>query len=664
MSLLTCLALGATAQIAAAGLLARVEPSWSPFYRSAAPVEIANLVSESRDLLTSNPTRVLQILAQAQPREGNAARLLQGLRADAAYQVGGTTLQDARRLYRALAAASPDPEQQAWALFMEASILQGLGLGQEAAAAYARARAWEGGPWSPALEFNAAVLLLESARYGEAREALTAWLASHPRQPGRDLVLYLAGECAARGNDPERALALFAEARRGAPLAWTVRPQSGHLLADLLVEQGRVPAAVELMEDLAAAAPGTEAASGALLRAGTLWADVGRIADAAKSYARLIDLGPTPAEGREARLRLALLGVEYADQTDLNEPYPAYRLFYRPRPTLEEFVAGRDPTAAQRALLGLATLEERAGRLPDSLALLARAFRAYPESTRSGLAYERYMDLLERHLTDQLRQGATLAVVDHYLVARPAIGWAPTRDTGPVQLLAARAYELLGAPAEARTVYQRVRSGGTRTLTPEQLDERILYTQVLERDPDALRRWVSGHPRDRSAHLELARSLVRQEKLDEAKVFFRRAETLSATDAERLDARAQAQRLDALTADASVMLEQLRQRQDLWRRLPDGPERRAWSAADALTGARLQFATDDYAGAAEGLADISERSAADTYWLAAAQLRRNRWTEAAPLLQQLAAGGDPVYRDLAAVRQRTVELTRQARRSL
>ena len=482
--------------------------------------------------------------------------------------------------------------------------------------------------------------------------------------PGRPLVLFLAGECAARRNDADRALALFAEASRGEPGAWTVRPQTGHVLADLLLARDQAAGAVQLMEALAAALPGTEGASVALLRAGEIWTDHDRVADAARAYGRLLDLGPTPGEGREARLRLALLGVDHADRVELTEPYPAYRLFYRPQPTLEEFVAGRDALAAQRALQGLATLEHRGGRIPDALALLARVFRDYPESRQSGRAYERYMELLERYLAEQLGQGAALAVIEQYLVARPAVVWAPTRDIGPVLLSVARAYEVLGAPAEARAVYQRARADGTRALPPERLDEPILYTRVLERDPDALRRWVAGHPGDRVAHLELARVLVRQEKPDEAKVFFLRAEKLSGAAPERLEARAQAQRLDAPTATAGVLLEQLKGRHPLWSALLDSGEKGAWDAADTLTGARLRFATDDFSGAAQGLAGIGELSAADTYLLAVAQLRQGRWADAEPVLRRLAEGDDPVYRDLAEKRLRGVALARQVRSSL
>ena len=124
---------------AAAGLLAQVEPTWSPFYRSPAPADVANLAAESRELLSSNPARVLQILARARPREGAAGRLLQGLRADAAYQQGGEPLRDALRLYRNLAATSPDPAERAWAWFASGAIQQGLGLTHEAETGYGRA---------------------------------------------------------------------------------------------------------------------------------------------------------------------------------------------------------------------------------------------------------------------------------------------------------------------------------------------------------------------------------------------------------------------------------------------------------------------------------------------------------------------------------------------
>jgi len=587
------------------------------------------------------------------------------LRADAAYQLGGgDVLRDARRLYRLLATTSPDPAEQAWARFAGGSIDKGLGLIQEAETEFSAALAGEPGPWAVALEFNLAVLYLETSRYREAGAELDRWLERHPEGAARPLALFLAGECAARRNDDDRALLLFGEARRRDASAWTVRPETGHVFADLLLRRGQKAGAVELLEQLATAAAGTAEAGAALLRVGGIWADSGEIARAANAYARLLDQGATPAEGREARLRLALLGVEHADAVELTEPYPAYRLFYRPRPTLEEFVAGRDPLAAQRALRGLATLEHREGRVPDALALLARVFLDYPETPQSGQAYENYMDGLERYLAELLREGAVVPVIEQYLVSRRAMIWAPTRDIGSLLLYVAQAYERVGAPGEAREVYRQARNSGTRSLSPQQLDERILHTLVLERDVDALRRWVAGHPGDRSAHVDLAMALVRLEKPEEARTFLLRAEKLSRTPAERLEARSQSERLETLTAGAQVLLRHLEERRALWSELPQGEERSAWDRESTLTEARLRFAVGDYAVAADRYAVAGPLPPADTYLLAVAQARRGQWNKSLALFQQLTEGDDPVYRELAARRRRAVELAAQVRGNL
>ena len=97
---------------------------------------------------------------------------------------------------------------------------------------------------------------------------------------------------------------------------------------------------------------------------------------AARLYARVLD--QEERDGREmgrVRLQLALLGVAHADEVDLVEPYPAYRLFYRPGPALEELAAGPDPELAQGALLGLAESARRDGRTRRALQLRSRAFR-------------------------------------------------------------------------------------------------------------------------------------------------------------------------------------------------------------------------------------------------------------------------------------------------
>ena len=159
----------------------------------------------------------------------------------------------------------------------------------------------------------------------------------------------------------------------------------------------------------------------------------------------------------------------------------------------------------------------------------------------------------------------------------------------------------------------------------------------------------------------LARVLVATERASEAQPFFRRAEKLAVNAQERLDARAESDRLGVHVAKAPVLLEQSQRRRKLWRSLPAGDERAAWEAEGLLTEARLRFATGDYAGAAERFEAVPERSVPDTYLLAVAELRSGRWAEGIGRLQRLAEGNHPVFREMATERLAVVKTARQLR---
>ncbi len=642
-------------------LIARVHPAWSPYARGPA-VGAEALVEEARGLLAEDPARVAAVLGGAPVPAGPAARVVQGLRADALYRVGGDQLRQAQRGYRDLAAARPGPEEAAWLAFMEGTIHQGLGFVAEAETAYQAAAAGPPGPWSAALTFNRGVLALESGRHAEAQGRFAGWLAAYPAEPGRALVLALLGECeAGLGNRPA-ALQRFTESRALQPAAVLVRPAAAHALAGAWRQEGRVAEAAELLEALADARPGTPEGAQARLEVGVAWEAAREPGRTARAYARLLDEGAPSAEADEARLRLALLGVTHGATLQLTEPFPAYRVLYRPKPTLEEFAGGRDPLAAQRALRGLSGLARAEGDAPGALALLTRAFRTFPESPESGRAYEEFMGLLEGYLAERLGAGAPGDVIAVYETFRGSIGWAATRDTGAAALRAAEAYEALGAPRLARRVYEDLAARGTRQVTPEELDARTIRARAGEGDPGALRRWASRPEADWKARRSLARSLARGGAGTEARAQYQEAVRAAPGAAEALTVLTEAGALGAGQATEGDLLGGLEARRQLWSELPAGAERDAWGAHGRVVEGRLRIASGDWAGAARAYGSAAGLEAADAYLLALAEARGGRPAVARELLAAVAAAGDATFSPLAALHLEVAALRVQAGR--
>ncbi|MHB8766757.1 MAG: tetratricopeptide repeat protein, partial [Deferrisomatales bacterium] len=586
---------------------------------------------------------------------GAAGRLVRGLRADALYFSGGAGVLEAQRAYRELAASGPEADEAAWRWFRVGTTHQGLGFGREAETAYQTAASGPPGPWTAALVFDQAVLALEAGRHAEARERLLAWLARYPREPGRALVLALAGECDAALGDPAGALSRFDESRRLDGAAWLVRPQAGFALAGLLRQAGRPGPAVEVLDALAASAPGTAEAARARLEVGSIWEAEGKPGQAARAYARILDEGPTPDEGREALLRLALLGVAHGRQVKLTEALPGYRVFYRPRPTLEEFAAGREPQRAQRAQRGLASLARADGDVRGALVVLARAFRDYPESPESGRAYEEFMGLLEAHLAERLAAGAHGEVVELYEALRGPMGWAATRDTGAVAARAAEAYEGLGAPASARRVYEAMAARGTRYLAAEELGARVVRTRAREGDLDALRERVGRDP-GWEARRDLARALDRGGDPGSAARLYREAAEATPGPAQKLAALAEADRLAPPGAPPARLLEGLEVRRGVWRALPPGAERDTWEAHGRIVEARLRFSAGDWAGVVRAFGSPEGLAAADAYLLALAESRSGRPERARQLWSSLASGSDPTFSPLATLQLQVLDL--------
>ncbi|GAB4255258.1 MAG: hypothetical protein Kow0092_00120 [Deferrisomatales bacterium] len=645
---------------ASGGLLARVDPAWSPFLRSPVPAEWRALVAEARQAVAAEPDRVAQVLGGRVPEEPAARRAILGLAADARYLAGSANWFDIQRAYRDVLQAGPSETETAWVRFMLGNIFKGLEFLKEAQVEYRAARKGPEGPWSAALLFDAAAVELEQGEYRAARELLGRWLERYPSLPGRVLVRYLAGECEAALGDGGAALGFFDRARAEDPRGWTARPQTGFALARTLADAGRVAEAVEVLDAVPEAFPGSRHAGAARLAQGELWSGRGEVARAAAAYAKLLDEGAGPEESREARLRLALLGARHAATVELSEPYPAFRIFYRPRPTLEAFAAGRDAGRAQRALLGLGELSRGEGDPEAALAAWARAFLEFPETPESGRAYEAFVALLEAHLERLAEAGRWLRIVELHAAHRKAAGWVAVRDVGRLDLLAARAYEALGAPGLARELYGALRSQGTRAVPAPELERAWLRTGAKSGDPEALERWARLDPEGAEAALALARRLAAAGDRDRAKLSYER---FLSSDGEPLRRLAGAYELEGLTGgdpDPGARLDSLRRKARIWQRLGAAEGGGVWAAHGRRVEGRLQFALGRWAEAATALAEVADPGPADRYFLALSLLRAGRAGEGEGMLASLAEEGGAPYGALAALQ---LELGRLAERA-
>ncbi|MBI5017357.1 MAG: tetratricopeptide repeat protein [Deltaproteobacteria bacterium] len=650
------LALAAAAALAASGaraqLLARVEPGWSPFVqaRVVQGTPEGNLLAEARGLLVSEPARVAQVLGRGAPARGPAARLAEGLRADALYRTGTKGLAEAQKLYRGVVTSDAPAAEQAWAQFMLGNIRKIHGYVGEAEVSYRTALAGPAAPWRPAALFDLAALELEAGRPAQARPELEVWLRDYAGEPGRPLALHLLVECLARLGDDEAALARLSEARRLDPAAWTVRPEVGYAVAELLRRSGNTEEAVRVLEMIPRAAPGSVEGAKARLTVGAMREAEGNVAAAARSYGLLLDEGAGAEVSREAVLRLAYLGALYREKVVLTDSYPAYRIFYRPGPTLEQGARDKDPAAAQRAVLGLGHLARQEGRPLDSLRLFARSFQQYPKTPESGRAYDAFMDTLEAHFAERLRAKAYSDVISAYEAFRGPMGWVATRDRGAVDAKAAEAYRALGAPALARAVYERLAREGTRVLSPAELEQRLLEARAGEGDPEAVRALAGagrGGEAQQRAEAALGRRLAAQGRPSEAREHLRRAAELTADPATRLALLTEADRLAGEEGRLDEQLAGLSKRRPLRQALPPGPDRDAWERSAALSEARLRFAKGDYANAILSYGTLKDLGPEDRYLLAVAEKRAGNAARARELFTALAQGKDPVFANLA-----------------
>ncbi|GAB4246371.1 tetratricopeptide repeat protein [Deferrisoma sp.] len=598
------LVLGAT--LAAAGpagavVLAAVDPGWSPFL-SAGPVPGKEaLWAEAGRTLASDPARVAQVVGREAARADAPARL-RGLWADALYLAGGDTLWQAERVFRILVKEDLAPEETAWCWFQLGNIQRIQGFPEAAETSYETALPESREPWRAALRFDLAALALETGRYGRAAELWEAWLRDYPGAEGRATALYLRAESLWRAGEERGALAAFDEARRADPEGWRVRVETARAMADAFRKAERVEEAAALLETLAADRTGTPEGAQALLDVGALWEGRGEVARAAAAYGRLLD-GPAPAEAaREARLRLALLGVEHADEVELTEPYPAYRIFYRPRPELEALAAGPDAPTAQRALTGLAALARREGDLPAALRYLERAFRDYPESPESGRAYERFMGWLEAAVGAPGDPAGALLLFERF---REAAAWVPTRDLGGLYRDAARAAEAVGAYDRALELYAELRTLPTRAVSPAELEAAEVRVRAKRGEPEAVERWARRRPGDWRALLAWARVEADRGNAEAARKAFQAALAQAPDAAARYRVRVEADRIGRAEADADALLHAWETRRRLWAEIPP-PAREGLVAPDPVVGGRLAFASGRFGEAAAELKGATE----------------------------------------------------------
>jgi tetratricopeptide (TPR) repeat protein len=427
---------------------------------------------------------------------------------------------------------------------------------------------------------------------------------------------------------------------------WLVRPEIGYRLAEELKKANRMEEAVALLDKIAVRYPGASTAAHARLLGGTFWEDLGKPELAARAYAELIDQKPTPDDEEAARLRLALLGVQYADTVNLTEPLPGYRDFYRPQPRLEAVFNGRNVERKQMALFGLAEYERKIGVPEKAIDMYISTFKQYPETPVSGRAYERFMDFFEERLAAENASGNYLKTIETYEKYKPFALWTTTRDVGGLSLRAAEAYRALGSPRLARTMYEDALLSGTRAAAHEELAQEILKTRVDQNEPEAYTAWLATHPDDIPIRLKLARSLKTQGNAEEARVEYRKAANSEKNQEAKL---AILQEADLLLNQGDNVDERLKAVEDR-RKILEKDKKAPPASAERITEARLLFAGGKHTEALKLLEKIENPGPEDRYLTGLCYRALGRNVEAKALFEKLVAEkADPLVADLAAM---------------
>jgi tetratricopeptide (TPR) repeat protein len=626
---------------AAQVLVAKVDTKWSP-YVSMRVDDPSGLVGEVRELLSVDPGRVTSVLIRSKPTTEEMKRLYRGLRADALYQQGGNALYNAQRIYREIINSEPEEAESSWANFMDGNIKKVTGSASVARVAYHEAliskREW---PWSPALTFNLGSLEVETGNYAEAIPLLERWLGLWGDKTGSALCRYLLAEAYSNTRQGIKALDFLDSAASLDPDVWIARPGIAFSLMNDLEKAGRLTDAALMLGKIPGRYPGTVNAGRARLAAGKLWEDAREVAKAAASYAQLVDEGPLPDDEQEARLRLAFLGLYHAEKVELTQPYPAFKNFYRPQEILEVIEREGTPDRQQRAIYGLAELSRFAGHNRRALEQYSQVFRLFTETAMSGLAYERFMDLLEKHMAEKMAAAEYLQVVSTFEFFREASKWALTRDRGAILAYAAEGYRKLGAPQLSHDLYESALYSGTRAVPTKKLREYVARAKVGIDEPGAIDQWLKAHPKDAEVKLKLARAKKVEGKTKESRELYLDAAALFDDPLARLEVLREADLLLEELGDLDQRIAAAQTRSRVAEKATGklGAEERGHSR---LVEARLRFASGQYGKAVGLFTKLDALAAEDSYLLALSHRALKQNTQARELFTTLTEKADDI----------------------
>lgn len=632
-------------------LLAKVFPAWSPFVST--PVkDPTGMIGEARKMIFTDPARVAEVLKGA----GNALdreqkRMVDGLLADALYQRGGNSLYEASRAYRVIITGNPDPSDVSWLRFMEGNVRKIMGYTAEARYSYEEVLRGAEKPWTASAIFNLGVIALETGDNLTAVNYFEDWLGRYRGQAGTALVLYCLVEAYSEVRDPVRALAAYDEAKRLEPDGWLVRPEIGYRISEELQAVGKLEEAATELAKLGKTAPGTAEGGKSRLAIGEMWVQKGRIDQAARVYAELVDEKPGADQLEEVQLRLALLGVLYSDEIELTEPFPAYKEFYRPEQRFLEILAkSRSSERKQLAEFGMGELWKKRGEIDKSLEAYARAFQKYPQTPMSGRAYEHFLETVEKGMQEELDRADFAGAARLFETYLPTARWSPQRDLGLMHFLAGKAYVGLGSVTQGKKMLEDALYMGTPAVEPALIREELAKIQVREKDATAMVEWVRTHPDDLAMKLELARKLAARGESPAARELF--AEVIKKTDdpAQKLNLIRESDRL--AKADVDTALKALGSRRTILAKSPES----AGNAED-LQEARLRFAAGEYAKAIPLLEKLN-LAPEDRYILALSYRATGREEMALNLFKSIKESNpDPLTADLVKFHLEMAELS-------
>lgn len=634
-------------------LMAKVYPEWSPFMK-AETADPTGLITEARKLMAANPARVADVLKNAaSSADPLQKRIALGLLADALYQRGGNAMFEAARGYRALLLDNPPADFLPWLLFMDANVKKILGFTGEARAAFGDAMKYGEKQWSPALLFNLSALEVEVGNYNAAIGNLEDWLGRYKGQAGTAMVLYMLAESYAARNGTGQSIAAWEEAKALEPNGWLARPEIAYKVAEQLQSVGRQEEAAHELEKVGEKAPGSQEAGKSRLATGEMWVQKGNIELAARAYAQLADEKPPPDQLEEAYLRLALLGVLYADEIELKDPFPAYKEFYRPRERFDDVLAkSKSAERRQLAEYGIGELERKEGNEEKAIESLIRAFKNYPETPMSGRAFERFMEVLETSMAADVERPDFQSAANLFETYRETARWSPQRDLGVIHFHAGRAYIGMGQTTKGKKLLEDALFMGTRAVDHTFIKEELLRARMGERDENAFVEWLGLHPDDGEARLTLARLKVGKGEAATARAEYGELLAKEKDPAKKVELMRESDRLSPV--DPQAALKAIEGRKKLLAKNPEAGNR------EDLQEARLKFATGKHAEAAAALEKIPDLTPDDVYILGVSYRSLGRDEKAREIFAKLAKERpDPLLGDLAKFHLDAMELSRR-----